>query len=1604
MAGLLILTACFEIIDDKDPVDPFKKNQPPPFEYTYPDDFKANTITISGFSSFGDNVYIYGCIGLFQNEEQINPDFFSRAEIRGSDYVREGKINSNLYSGNTIWDGGGSYYVVFEMSIYDNVNYDNRILYYVSKSPVDFTSNKDQVMDFSDFKKYVYKTTAGYIAGLKSFNIPQSGITLDELFLDYNCMTYAQMLENERMTEIYKNEEKTQLFNGGDILYSDTIIYGDVDIIPLLSKIDNYFLGYITGTITLTDIPDNLSQVTIYVIEKVNRSITIYGELIQDPNNPSKYRWKSGVYYYNNLPASEYNFYLKVSIEDYNHNTEYTVPIQTVKYISNNNAYVGDLGTASLKSIVISGYVYAVVNNQPAFSDTSIIEIVVKTPQGTTSMVQANIIPYPIGYPEQFKTTPTWSCRMPVFTPPTKISFDVTVRDRKNYSQPFYTRENLLNPIVFISNEDVSEINLFVSDKFDPVNVTPLVANVWIHDSILNSAVVDWYSLEVTKGTKYYFWWNDKFGGDRSKTAGIYVYVYSSGAKNSSEAERYLYRSDSWNDSTVYTALTSGTVFIKVDAQVPSNTGTYALVYSTNDSKPAGGNTTYSVSFNSNGGSGAVSPISVLSETEITLPLSGTDSVYKDGYALTGWNTLANGTGTNYIPGASYKVTGNVTLYAKWNPVYTITFDGNAGVGKVPSSLLATVGTNYVVPLPYGTELSKDGYTFGGWNTLLNGTGTNYNAGANYTANGNVTLYAKWNPIYTVTFNINGGVGTIPAIQAKKDTEYVITLPTGSGISNGVNAFGGWNTQASGTGSNYFTSYTASGNVTLYAKWNPPGSEGNPIPLTADTWTDGDYNSNVQEIWYSFNITTGTTYYIWWNDKDQGDNTKTSNIDVSGYLNGLNGSSTAIPSFPYTDSAWNSPKTYVAGSDGIVKLKVRPYNTGTFAICYSTNNSKPAKAGNTYTVAFNGNGNGVEGTVSTITAVSGSSVTLPSGGGFARYAYSFAGWNTNSDGSGTSYSVGDSFTVNGFVTLYAKWNLIPLGREGNPVPLIENLWKNDVINSTTVDREIWYCFDAENGKTYYLWWNDSAEGDNTKTLDVKVEIYNTNGSLAFSADNGWNQALSITANSKGKIKIKVSPKTAGNTGTFALIYSTKSGKPKHTLLTADKWEYGYLPESGDEQWFKFTATAAAQYIHFIFGALSSANVTSVNVQLYDDDYNMVGSKSNLSGNDKIFSLYSLINGQEYFIKVKKPSNSDGAYKIAFNKSTEAPYGNVPPYYSNTPTLLYNFWKSDNITVSNDERWFKFTAAAETQSVHFKPIGIGSAFVQLYDYNGNAIGNWEHITGNRSFSRSLNKDREYYVHVMPTKILIPSNPDKGSFDITFSNFAGFPSIAELSLNVLTDYNFATPESEIWLKFTAKAASHYFPIRNYNNNTPLNTPLSKINCRLYNEAGAPLENTFSISIGEKTGTRESSLTVGNVYYLKVSPSSGSTGSRFSVTYNASQDAVIRPSYMPGIYFNQWSQGEIKGDPKEQWFSYTPSSTELFTFHFLTTWGLFVYIYDESGDTVYHFPEIITAITPSFPYILTKGNTYYIRITPSVLSNAGKFSICVNDFVLAPLPPQQ
>ena len=134
----------------------------------------------------------------------------------------------------------------------------------------------------------------------------------------------------------------------------------------------------------------------------------------------------------------------------------------------------------------------------------------------------------------------------------------------------------------------------------------------------------------------------------------------------------------------------------------------------------------------------------------------------REGYTFIGWNTAADGNGTGYTDGQSVQNltsenNATVTLYAQWaTNTYKVHYDKNSE---------DATGTMDDQDFTYGdagqalsaNSFTREGYTFIGWNTAADGSGTGYDDGQqtpNVTATdgATVTLYAQWAAGVRVTY------------------------------------------------------------------------------------------------------------------------------------------------------------------------------------------------------------------------------------------------------------------------------------------------------------------------------------------------------------------------------------------------------------------------------------------------------------------------------------------------------------------------------------------------------------------------------------------------------------------------------------------------------------------------------------------------------------------------------------------------------------------------------------------------------------------------------------------------------------------------------------
>lgn len=492
----------------------------------------------------------------------------------------------------------------------------------------------------------------------------------------------------------------------------------------------------------------------------------------------------------------------------------------------------------------------------------------------------------------------------------------------------------------------------------------------------------------------------------------------------------------------------------------------------------------HTITFDGNSGSGH-NPSSRLVNYGATTTLPTEPS--KTGYTFTGWNTQANGLGDPFT--ATTTVFSNDTVYAIWSiNNYSLAYNGSSNTGgTVPST--ANYNYNTVATVAAQGDLLKGGYSFYGWNTQADGGGISYSPGDSITMTASLTLYAQWlqNDQCTVTFNGNGGSGHTPGTRVFDCTLHSSLSAASSSLPSSPTRTGydfvNWNLQADGLGDTFTATSTISTSTTVYAQWS--GSEyiinfdaqGGVVSPTSTVVT---YNSAVG----SLPIPTKSNYsFVGWN----------SQVGGSG-------------------AYYSSSTVYSIAGDTTVYAQW---------------------SGNNYVINFDAQGGVVSSSSKAV--IYGQAVgALPTP---TRSNYTFLGWNTATDGSGSSYSSGSNYLVGGNLTLYAIWQgnsyLISFNTQGGTVSsTTKSVIYNEAIGELPTP--------VKSGYTFVGWYR---EANMVGGLFTAATIYNLGENVVLVASWSANNYLITFDNQGGQ-----SP-----TSSKAVVYNSAIG----TLPTPTKDGYSF---------------------------------------------------------------------------------------------------------------------------------------------------------------------------------------------------------------------------------------------------------------------------------------------------------------------------------------------------------------------------------------------------------------------------------------------------------------
>ncbi len=529
------------------------------------------------------------------------------------------------------------------------------------------------------------------------------------------------------------------------------------------------------------------------------------------------------------------------------------------------------------------------------------------------------------------------------------------------------------------------------------------------------------------------------------------------------------------------------------------------------------------VTYHENTGSGS------MTDPNSPYPNNVTVSVLPNGFTAPAnkvfdkWNTQANGTGTDYAPGDTFNITGNVDLYAIWKDTYTVIYDENGGSGTLtdPNSPYPAGGTVTVLANGFTAPANK---VFDKWNTQANGTGTDYAPGATFNIASDTTLYAQWKDAeYTLTYNSNGGSGTLtdpssPYVHGSSVVTLVNTFTAPAG-----KEFDCWNTQANGSGTDYTegASFNITQDTVLYAKWkNAPPAGTYTVTYNATTGTgsmndpSSPYNagSTVTVLPNGFTAPAGQTFDCWTTAPGGvGPGTEYApgmtfviNNNVTLYAkwvptgSPINRSVTYDPNTgtgsmtdagsPYVDGATVTvlANTFTAPSGKVFDgWNTSADGTGTSYAAGATFNIHSNVVlyaqwrSNTYQVTYHSNGGSGSMTDSNSPYANGASVTVLANTFTAPSGKVFDGWNTAANGSGTDYAAGATFTITADTNLYAKWKdityTVTYHSNGGSGAMADS-HSPYVINSLVTVLP--NAFTAPSGKVFDGW-NTAANGSGT---------------------------------------------------------------------------------------------------------------------------------------------------------------------------------------------------------------------------------------------------------------------------------------------------------------------------------------------------------------------------------------------------------------------------------------------------------------------------------------------------------------------------------------------
>jgi uncharacterized repeat protein (TIGR02543 family) len=375
--------------------------------------------------------------------------------------------------------------------------------------------------------------------------------------------------------------------------------------------------------------------------------------------------------------------------------------------------------------------------------------------------------------------------------------------------------------------------------------------------------------------------------------------------------------------------------------------------------------------------------------------------------------------------------------------VFTVTFD--ADNGNTAQTLQANAGASFGASMP--ANPTRTGYAFDGWYTAKNGGGSAFTADTMVTRD--LTVFAKWITLYTITFDADGGSPTTQTRTVIDGGMLGANMP--SEPTRTDYAFDGWYTDRNGGGSALTVDTIITSNLTVYAKWlegvryeltkNPDDTTF--ICNTNDLLPSGFTVGEGEQITVSFSIKTDTALTGFYVGIGDWNNSASYNGGEDGWIaSGLHNKKSVAADEQFHAYTWkmmasgsapagNNPLVFHFAIDGVSKDKVSVYVKNVSVTKSPGLSPDLSLAESLEWIANNAEDNGAY------------TITLKNSESIAPQTLSYSGKNVSIALNGGSAerililsSNGSLFTVNNGVTLTLGNNVTLQGRSDNSASLV----------------------------------------------------------------------------------------------------------------------------------------------------------------------------------------------------------------------------------------------------------------------------------------------------------------------------------------------------------------------------------------------------------------------------------------------------------------------------------------------------------------------------------------------------------------------------------------